>query len=409
MKYSDATGVKLLNELLDKYERSRSFTGDNKINQKFKVCIADIFPKYNDVAEYDYYMRISAVLEELESYGFIRLFRMKNGTVSKCSLETDRLDDIYSAIGRISKRSEYDWIMEMLCEAGKADPSDKTLAAYIEAQRTRMKNGENIEYFNGDRQTFMDILTAVENVPLNDSEIYIRDYSVKLFHDSKRMERLKGSIQGLLFRYGDYEERDHVLEECGIVDTPTYVSVKGAGKLLFDGQEIDLLRLRGDLAFSTESVKGLEKVEVCGRRVITIENMTTFHDYPAADDFIIYLGGFHNRIKREFLIKIYRDNPEAEYVHFGDIDAGGFYIFEHLCRRTGIPFKMMNMDIAMLEAHRTEWNKLTLHDEKRLKDLKKMLDARAEETKQFYDYRDTIAYMIENSCKIEQEQLGVTD
>ena len=320
---------------------------------------------------------------------------------------TDSLDDIYSAIGRVSKRSDYDWVTGRLKEVVREYPADITIAAFAEAQRTRMLSGGSVEYYNNDRQAFADILMAAANVPLNVSEIYIRDFSVKLFRDSKRLEKLKASVQGLLYKYGDYEERDHVLEECGIVDTPTYVSVKGAGRLIFDGQTIDLTCLQGDIALSTESIKGLTKVEVSGCRVITIENMTTFHDCNEADALIIYLGGFHNRIKREFLMQVYRNNQEKEYLHFGDIDAGGFYIFEHLCRRTGIPFMTTNMDIAMHEAHRQEWNKLSVHDEKRLKDLKRMLDIRHMSGIKFCDYRDTVEYMISNKCKIEQEQLGV--
>ena len=169
--------------------------------------------------------------------------------------------------------------------------------------------------------------------------------------------------------------------------------------------EIRNTRLNGDIALSTETLKGLEKVEVCGDRVITIENMTSFHDCDEAHALVIYLGGFHNHIKREFLKKVYRDNQDKSYLHFGDIDAGGFYIYEHLCRKTGIPFAMMNMGIEMLEAHKQEWNKLTVHDAKRLEDLKRILDAKDKAGIRFYDYRDTINFMINNKCKIEQEQL----
>lgn len=405
MKIMDAAGTKLINVLLDKYERSRSFTGNNKVNQYFTVRIADIFPKYDDEAEYDYYLKVQAALEELESSGFVRLLRIRNGRISSCTLMTDRLADIYNAVGRVSKRSDYDWIAAKLNEMTKAYSSDTVLASFVETQKEHMQNGGSVEYYNNDRQTFEDIMTAVVSIPLNDSEIYIRDFSVKLFHDSKRLEKLKNSVQGLLYKYGDFEERDHVFEECGIVDTPTYVSMKGAGKLIFADQVIDLVRLNGDIALSTETLKGLEKVEVCGDRVITIENMTSFHDCDEAHALVIYLGGFHNHIKREFLKKVYRDNQDKSYLHFGDIDAGGFYIYEHLCRKTGIPFAMMNMGIEMLEAHKQEWNKLTVHDAKRLEDLKRILDAKDKAGIRFYDYRDTINFMINNKCKIEQEQL----
>ena len=37
----------ILNDLLDRYERSKSFTGDNKVNQQFTVKLAKLFPKYD--------------------------------------------------------------------------------------------------------------------------------------------------------------------------------------------------------------------------------------------------------------------------------------------------------------------------------------------------------------------------
>ena len=42
MKYEKA----ILEHLLDKYERSKSFTGDNRIVQSFSVKLAKLFPKY---------------------------------------------------------------------------------------------------------------------------------------------------------------------------------------------------------------------------------------------------------------------------------------------------------------------------------------------------------------------------
>ena len=70
------------------------------------------------------------------------------------------------------------------------------------------------------------VISALENK----EEIFIRDFSIKHFHDSKRVEQLKAKAETLLFKYGDYEEKDSVLEELGIVATPTYVMLKGNGE-----------------------------------------------------------------------------------------------------------------------------------------------------------------------------------
>ena len=53
------------------------------------------------------------------------------------------------------------------------------------------------------------------------------------------------------------------------------------------------------------SLKELDKIEVLGDCVVTVENLTSFHDYNGAEDFVIYLGGFHNTTKRKFLMYLY--------------------------------------------------------------------------------------------------------
>ena len=70
-------------------------------------------------------------------------------------------------------------------------------------------------------------------------------------------------------------------------------SIKIGGKSSSDEQKIDLSIIEGDIALSTESVKSLKDVIVMGKRVVTVENLTSFHDYSVEDDFVVYLGGFH--------------------------------------------------------------------------------------------------------------------
>ena len=49
----------VLNKLLDKYEKSKTFIGTNQINQNFGKKISEIFSKYNDDAEYDLFCDIN--------------------------------------------------------------------------------------------------------------------------------------------------------------------------------------------------------------------------------------------------------------------------------------------------------------------------------------------------------------
>ncbi|MBR1383113.1 MAG: DUF2399 domain-containing protein, partial [Ruminococcus sp.] len=107
----------------------------------------------------------------------------------------------------------------------------------------------------------------------------------------------------------------------------------------------------------------------------------------------IYLGGYHNTHRRNFIMQLFHDNPETEFFHFGDIDAGGFYILLHLREKTGVPFRPYHMDISTLQKYSAYAKPLTENDKKRLERLSDTV------------FSDTIKFMLENNCKLEQEAI----
>ena len=86
---------KVLEYLLDSYERSRTFRGDNQVTQTFSASVGKIFPKYNDDAEYDYFCQINESMEELCDEGLVTLSYWKKGVLKKITLNLKRLDDLY--------------------------------------------------------------------------------------------------------------------------------------------------------------------------------------------------------------------------------------------------------------------------------------------------------------------------
>ena len=135
------------------------------------------------------------------------------------------------------------------------------------------------------------------------------------------------------------------------------------------------------------------------KRIITIENLTTFFRWEESDSILIYLGGYHNAVRRKFLQKLYRIFPYAEYLHFGDIDVGGFEIYRDLCRRTGIPFCTYNMGISELEQYEQYTKKLTVNDRKRLDILLN--------NEEYEKVWPVLNYMREHGEKLEQESISI--
>jgi hypothetical protein len=88
----------------------------------------------------------------------------------------------------------------------------------------------------------------------------------------------------------------------------------------------------------------------------------------------------------------------VEYLHFGDIDEGGFWIHYKLCEITGVEFKMfcMSKNEFTMKQYEHCLYPLTDNDIVRLQELKEV-----------ELYADTIQYMLQNNVKLEQEIISL--
>lgn len=383
---------KILNALLDSYEKSKTFIGENKNQQTFKISVARLFPKYDDDSDFAFYKEINTNLESLKVKKLITYNAERSGKIKIIFLEQNSIPASYKYISRIPKADTNIQLLEILTEYEKNDEIYVPLLKYIQEQKRHLKENKNVQFFDGELSEYKDILLAAKAILENQNEIFIREFSVKLFNNSKRLESIESSVRSLLYNYGEYDDKETVLEEHNIIKTPTYVMLKGKG-ILNLGQKIDLEKISGDIGLSTQSLRALLSVELRGASVITIENLTSFHKYQPNNELVIYLGGFHNSVKRDFIKLVYKCNPKAKFKHFGDIDAGGFYILEHLKNKTEIDFEPFNMNIETLEKNKAHWITLTANDKKRLCNL----------AEKFPDYKETADFMLKNNCKLEQE------
>lgn len=388
MKYDKV----ILEYLLDKYERSKSFTGDNRIEQSFSVKLTKLFSKYGDEAEYDLFCSLNETVSDLESKEFITSKRKKNGIINSVTLNVQFLDEIYRYISRTPKSQTNEQLISML---DTYSDKNELLTKFCEAQKIRLSQNKKAEYFDGDITEYEKLLKTVATIFDVNDETYIRDYSIKVFGDSKTFESIKSKVKRLLFQYGNFPEEDTILEDLNIIKNPGHVYIKGSAIITIKGQRLNLSVLNGDIAISSALLPEISSISVTGSRVMTIENLTTFNAFHESDTFAVYLGGYHNSHRRNFINKIYNDNPDAEYYHFGDIDAGGFYILLHLRAKTGVHFMPYHMGIPELQQFKSYTKPLTENDVKRLTAL---LDS---------EFSDTLNYMMKNNCKLEQEALDM--
>lgn len=415
---SDTYQKKIINYLLDKYERSKVFSGNNKVNVRIKEKTVKIFHEYGEHSAFEKFLEINTAIEVLCEKGFIIAQKGKNRVFPEIELNLEKIDESYSFIGRQDRRTLLtecgkmveNWLAQIVQFPVNNDNKKiiDALIAFGNAQLMRIGESKLPQSFESISE-YEDLLKLFSYLPELSDEILIRKLSVKLYGDSKKLEALEGKAETLIYEYGELAtEKDLVFEELGIIKTPTYVYVKGKVILYFgdgycasasDGnikeklQVLDVSLIPSGIALSSESLKYIVKVMVTAPRLVTIENLTTYHEFASDDSAVIYLGGFHNTVKRIFLRRVNTDNPNIDFFHFGDIDAGGFYILLHLKRETGMNFKSLNMDVATLEKYKDFTKKLTENDKNRLRNL---LGG---------EFDNVIRYMLENNCKLEQEAI----
>jgi hypothetical protein len=378
----------ILKNLIDKYENSKSFTGTNRVNQRFKIKIIDIFTKYNNHSEYKVFEEVNDTVEVLERKGFVKSILSGSRVVKEVYLQIEKLPDIYSYLNRTPK-DELNKKLESILN--NYSNKNNILSSYCKEQLFRLSENKSVKFYNGNIKEFESILISISKLMELEEETFIRKFSLEVLKDSKAFSKIQNKVEKILIDYGDDVIEEQVLSGFNLVRNPAYVNFKGSGIIKLAGQVIDLRELNGDIAISSKLLKDIEYIKVTGTTVITIENLTSFHSFNDRDYFVIYLGGFHNRIRRNFIRKLYKNNKDLSYKHFGDIDAGGFHILKHLREKTCVNFKPFMMDIETLKKYSGYTKKLTSNDKKRLKNL---LDS---------EFKDVIKYMLENNCKLEQE------
>lgn len=389
----------ILNTLIDKYEGSSLYKGSNtkdiKISFKFtKESIPEYFNEYKS----EYNKEIYELCLNLRDRGYIviqwRKFQEGN-IIEKVNLNIDKLEETYKLLNRPMKNNlekNTIAILNNYCD------NISWLGAFSRDMKEKVEAKLSIKKYLDieDEKSIEDIMYALDKIINVQKETPMRVFSVQIFNDSKKIQRLETKLIRIMIDYGQFDNNEDVLAEANIIKNPSYVYIKGSGVISANGQRIDLEKLGGEIALSSAIIENLEVVSINGRRVLTIENLTTFHTYVPNNELVIYLGGFHNEIRRRFLSKIYEAAKVLPFFHWGDIDLGGFRILNHLREKTGIGFIPLFMDKATLVMHKD--NLMAINDEKYIISLRKLL-----EDSRYNEFNEVICYMLENKVRLEQE------
>lgn len=402
----------LLLKLVENYRKSKKDRGAEKINRRTQIKPSALYREYSKPnGDLD---KIAAINETAEYYrekGFIFYEQKKYSTeIAVIYLNDDKITEAEEYLAEhfqyVSKDTKLNRIQELIerydgqmpivsAECGK-------LRACLAGRKLPSDYGNKKE---DNYQKTEDVFRALVFIEKNREMLYLREASMKIYGSSKYFEEnTLGTVCSLIREYRqqpcqENELADEILLEYGILKEEPTLCIKGCVMIGIGGKELNLSLLPGGIEFCAKDLEKLDYIKVRDQRLVTVENKTSYFRCQERDTAYFYLGGYANRYQREFLKTVYRDNLSIEYLHFGDIDAGGFFIHENLCNATGIPFALYHMSAEELKnpAYEKGLQLLTDNDRKRL------------ETLQQKDlYKETVTYMLEHNVKLEQEVIRLT-
>ena len=396
----------IVNKLLDTYESSSLSRGENERTIHIEVRFTKaLLPTYFDESSGEY-EKIHLMMQQLEDRKLIQIIwkdNKKGHVILKIRLNVEEVDKAYLYVKRIPKANQVADNIEML-EQMLEHTDAPVCKSFIEYLLERLQTNKPVKEFiqlDNPEET-KKLLVAVRAVENNTKQLYLREFSILTFQDSKIFEQIVGKVHRIFCRFDNtYKSKDLAewLSEYNIYQTPNFVYLKGEASIRIRGEEVNLSVFKQGLVVSGEDIDEIEILRTTKiEKVVTIENLTTYFRWQEPDSFIIYLGGYHNTVRRNLLNKIYEVFPEVSYYHFGDMDAGGFEIYRDLCEKTGIPFEMYHMNLDILREYEKYGKTLTDNDRKRLEAMQGQ-----------EDLQELIAYMLEHNVKLEQECIEIGD
>lgn len=387
-----------LEMLVDRYEASKTYRGENRVTQRFSISPKKVFSDYDsDYANVDDVNDFECQMGELEHKGLL-MIQWKCRVIHSLTANPQKWEEMYSILGRKQLRYfEKKQIKLYQNYLGRHAALDH----FCQEQITRLEQGKKARFAQDQAEKILKLCGFILE---NEEEILERELSIAVLGDSKLWERkYRSQVCRLLRTYGDFDAlllsaddektaEKILLGEFHIVSNPSYVYFKGDAKLYFENGEELKLNMHMPVAFTEKTVEAMRSVQIYAGKVVTVENLTSFNRLENEDSFYIFLSGYHNQLKQRLLVKIYEENKTANWLHFGDIDPDGFLILEHLKNGTKIPFAPLHMELSYLKKYDAYTKPLEESDIQKAKSLLSQ-----------HKYSEILEYMLKTGTKLEQE------
>lgn len=422
---------RILNKLLDKYEKSAHYRKDATQNRRVLLRLGSHstdFKEY-DIENYDRKIQIHTAVRSLQKSGLVgfKWEKFEEGNIlSEVWLSLDNLQAAYFAARRVPKRMIVQDIMkeirQILAEWGTfpetPDPGSWILAALSDLHDEMQSTQEIPAILPSDSEQAKAFLAGLAALSRAGSQgMSIRTFSLSVFRDSKIFEKdlmartlsfirkkcpdfsdipleepvSDGELLGAVNLYQNPE----IFEFCG----PVQITFRD--KRLHTTQTIDYGVFTHGAALHSQSLNDIVSIQISGvTKILMIENRTNYEEYISADgtheELVVYHGGFHNRMKGRFLHDLVAStSPNTEIFHWGDIDLGGFKIFLQIQRDIAPNLKPHRMDKETLLSMKKYGVAYTPSYRKQL--------LTAHEDERYWIFSELLETMLETGIRLEQE------
>jgi len=349
----------ILGLLLDRYEHSQHYRRPGQAARSVFIRYdRKTLPDYWDERHWERRAELNQATLFLESQGLVRVWRSRYSReeIERVELVLDRLPDAYRHAGRVGRREQEIEMAQVARRWAGTWPEDWR-RQFVLRVAAAVENFEKLPagLKPGEAGLLDDLCRVLAGLGPNGvrPEMPRRLFSQRVFGASKRLEEIQSRLVRLLREFwpGPLPESDReVLAELGVVENPQHVFIAGPVRL----DSVDVGAVRADLGLPAAFVEHCQVTALDADWVLTVENLTSFHQVVSAlppRTLVVYLAGYHNRLRREFLIKLGRarsssgNGQHLRFRHWGDIDLGGFRIFVHLQQQTGLPLEPLLMDV----------------------------------------------------------------
>ena len=339
----------ILSRLLDKYENSKHLFEPGVSTRRVMLRI-----EKKELPEYDYQEAsirdaFNQAAQELEREHLVTLeWITERPVLSAIILNLERVDACYPLVGRKHPKEQAIVVAQMI-EKELSSVSTSWIILWRDELCAKAQNAFSVPAYCKRDTVFLSKLLVALAVydSLHGDSITMRTFSSKCYHDSKYFEReIRDEFLRIAQKYCSDLSELCEREEMGVRDKLACLGIYARPEIYELSGDFSLETAKGiihvgalmpyGIALPSTAIDAITSVNLKNiGKIVFIENKTNYDEYllseMAANELVIYHGGFLSPQKRKLVSIIVHTIPDGVPVYFwADIDLGGFQMFTHL-------------------------------------------------------------------------------